>query len=257
MNEQAVVIVSFGTSVPEARADITAVEEALAAAVPGCVCVRAFTSPTIRRILLSRGEDVPGLTGALERLAAEGVGRVVVQPTLLLYGYEYDKLKSEVEAMAGRFTSLTVGRPLLSDSGDLRRFAFQLARDHPEEEGAVTVFMGHGTEHFAGAVWPALQTALRLLGRTDLYVGAMAGWPGVEDILSQLAPGGPRRVHLLPLMLAAGHHVRHDMAGDWKLRLEEAGHAVGCAFTGLGRREWVREMYRERLAETVEENRTQ
>ena len=252
MNEQAVVITSFGTSVPEARADITAVEEALSAAVPGCVCVRAFTSPTSRRVLMSRGEDVPSLTGALERLAAQGAGHVVVQPTLLLYGYEYDKLKSEAEALAGRFTSLTVGRPLLSDSGDLRRFALHLARDHPAEEGTVTVFMGHGTEHFAGTAWPALQTALRLLGRTDLYVGAMGGWPGVEDILRQLEPGGPRKIHLLPLMLAAGHHAKNDMAGDWKPRLEEAGHTAACSFTGLGRREWVQEMYREHLAETVD-----
>lgn len=249
MNGQAVVIASVGTSVPEALADITAVEDALSAAAPGCV--RAFTSPAIRRILKSRGEDVPGLTGVLERLAAEGVGRVVVQPTLLLYGYEYDKLKSEAEALADRFISLTVGCPLLSDSGSLRRFALHLSRDHPAEKGAVTVFVGHGTEHFAGAAWPALQTALRLLGRTDLYVGAMGGWPGLEDILRQLEPGGPRRVYLLPLMLAAGHHVRRDMAGEWKPRLEAEGYDVACSFTGLGRRKWVQEMYREHLAETI------
>ena len=86
--KQTLVIASFGTSVPEARVSITAVEEALAAAAPEYTCIRAFTSPTIRRILKGRGEDIPGLTEALERLAAEDVRRVIVQPTHLLYGYE-------------------------------------------------------------------------------------------------------------------------------------------------------------------------
>ena len=111
MREQAVVITSFGTSVPEARAGITAVEETLAAAAAGCKCVRAFTSPTIRRILKQRGEDVPGPAEALERLAAEGVRRVIIQPTHLLYGYEYDKLKAEAESFADRFGSVVMGRP--------------------------------------------------------------------------------------------------------------------------------------------------
>ena len=92
MNEQAVVIASFGTSVPEAQVSITLVEEALATVAKDWTCVRAFTSPTIRRILRERGEDIPSLTEALERLLADGIRRVIVQPTHLLYGYEYDKI---------------------------------------------------------------------------------------------------------------------------------------------------------------------
>ena len=247
MSRQALVITSFGTSVPEARISITAVEEVLAAAAPEHICVRAFTSPTIRCILKGRGEDVPSLTEALERLAEEGIQRVIVQPTHLLYGYEYDKLKAEAEALAYRFEAVVVGRPLLADNSDLQRFANNLSQDHPAEPGAVTVFMGHGMEHFANAAYPALQTALHLLGRADLYVGTVEGWPGLEDILRQLEPGGPRRIDLLPLMLVAGDHARNDMAGEWKSRLGSAGHAVACSFAGLGQRAWVQEMYRERL----------
>lgn len=251
MNKQAVIITSFGTSVPEARAGITAVEETLSAAAPGCVCVRAFTSPTIRRILKSRGEDVPSLAQALERLAAEGVRRVAVQPTHLLYGFEYDKLKAEAEGLSGRFEAVTVGRPLLADNGDIQRFACHLSRNHPAEAGTATVFMGHGTEHFANAAYPALQTALNLLGRKDIYIGTVEGWPGLEDVIRQLEPGGPRKVELLPLMLVAGDHARNNMDGNWKSRLEDAGHTVACSFTGLGQLAWVREMYRERLAELL------
>lgn len=135
MNEQVVVITSFGTSVPEARAGITAVEEALSAAAPGYTCLRAFTSSTIRRILKGRGEDVPSLTEALEHAAAAGARRVIVQPTHLLYGNEYDKLKAEADAMAGRFETMAVGRPLLADNDGIQRFARHLSLDHPAEEG--------------------------------------------------------------------------------------------------------------------------
>ena len=88
---------------------------------------------------------------------------------------------------------------------------------------------------------------MNLLGRKDLYVGTVEGWPDLEDILLQLEPGGPRKVDLLPLMLVAGDHARNDMAGEWKSRLEQAGHRVSCSFVGLGQLVWVQEMYRERL----------
>lgn len=251
MSEQALIVVSFGTSVPEARSSISAVEEALSAAAPGRTFVRAFTSPTIRRILKGRGEDVPGLTEALEQLAAAEVRQVIVQPTHLLYGYEYSKLAAEAGALAGRFDSLTIGRPLLADNRDIQRFAHHLSLDHPAEAGRATVFMGHGTEHFANAVYPALQTALNFLGRSDICIGTVEGWPGLEDILRQLEPGGARRIDLLPLMLVAGDHAKNDMAVEWKSRLEAAGHTVVCSFTGLGELPWVQEMYRERLVKLL------
>ena len=245
--KNALVITSFGTSVPEARSGIAAVEEVLAAALPGCLWVRAFTSPTIRRILKSGGEEVPSLTEALEQLSAANVRQVIVQPTHLLYGYEYDKLKAEAASLEARFETLTVGRPLLADNRDIQRFAYHLSQNHPARAEGAAVFMGHGTEHFANAVYPALQTALHFLGRNDIYIGTVEGWPGLEDILRQLEPGGARRIDLLPLMLAAGDHARNDMAVEWKSRLEGAGHTVVCSFTGLGELPWVQEMYRERL----------
>ena len=174
---------------------------------------------------------------------------VIVQPTHLLYGYEYDKLKVEAEALGGKFESLVVGCPLLANNSDIQRFAHRLAQDHPAETGTATVFMGHGTEHFANAAYPALQTALALLGRDDIYIGTVEGWPGLEDILRQLDPGGVREIRLLPLMLVAGDHAQNDMAGAWKTRLEQAGYTVGCSFTVPGELPWVQEMYRERLEE--------
>ena len=249
MMKQALVITSFGTSVPEARGSIEMVEKALTEAAAGYTAVRAFTSPTIRRILAGRGETIPSLTGALEQLHSAGVNRVVVQPTHLLYGYEYDKLKAEAEEFSGRFEALKVGKPLIADNHDILRFAQRLAEAHPQRDGAAAVYMGHGTEHFANAVYPALQTALSLAGRSDICIGTVEGWPGLEDILHQLKT--PCKVTLLPLMLVAGDHARKDMAVDWKEALEQAGHTVQCGFTGLGELAWVREMYQERLAEAL------
>ena len=179
----------------------------------------------------------------------EGMDRVVVQPTHLLYGYEYDKLRAEAERFSGCFETLSTGRPLLADNNDILCFAEKLAETHPAQEGAAVVYMGHGTEHFANAVYPALQTALHLAGRDDIYIGTVEGWPGLEDILRQLKT--PSRVALLPLMLVAGDHARNDMDIDWRQRLEQAGHSVTCAFTGLGELAWVQKMYQDRLSETL------
>lgn len=219
--------------------------------MPSYTCVRVFTSPVIRRILADREENVPSLTEALEQLRRNGTRRVVVQPAHLLSGYEYGKLKTEALAIADSFESLTVGSPLLADSRDILAFAARLSRNHPAAMGETTVFMGHGTEHFAGMAYPALQTALRLMGRDDIYIGVMNGWPGLEDVICQLKADGQRQIHLLPLLLTAGKHVRRELAVEWKERLELAGHTVRCSFAGLSELPWVREMYREKLLDVL------
>ena len=247
------VLVSFGTSVPEARRAVTAVEDILRRTAPDWEAVRAFTSPTIRRILAKRGEEVPSLPEALEQLRSRGVRRAAVQPTHLLYGFEYDKLRSEAEALSAGFDVLSVGRPLLADTADLLRFAAGLAGMYPREEGGAVVLMGHGTEHFANAVYPALQTALRLVGREDVLVGTVEGWPELDEVIEQLKTTPHRQVKLVPLMLVAGDHARNDMSVAWKGALERAGHRVRCGFTGLGELAWVQDMYREKVLETLEQ----
>ena len=107
------------------------------------------------------------------------------------------------------------------------------------------MYMGHGTGHAANAVYSALQTALNQAGRSDIYVGTVEGWPGLAEILQMLK--APCKVRLLPLMLVAGDHARKDMAVVWKKELEQAGHMVQCAFTGLGELSWVQGMYQDKL----------
>ena len=247
--KQALVMLSFGTSIPEARNSIEAVEKALEKAAAGYTVVRAFTSPTIRRILAERGEMVPSLTETLEQLHSEGMDRVVIQPTLLLYGYEYDKLKTEAEAFSDHFEKLVVGKPLFTSNRDILQFAEKISETNPPQEGTAVVYMGHGTEHFANAVYPALQTALYLAGRSDICIGTVEGWPGLAEVHRMLK--APLNVKLLPLMLVAGNHAKNDMVIDWKQSLEQAGHSVQCEFIGLGELGWVQEMYKDRLLDVL------
>ena len=253
--KKAVVCVSFGTSVPAGRENITAVENVLRRAAQDRMFISAFTSPTIRRILRERGETVYSPAEALEALRSRGVTEVLLQPTHILRGHEYDKLKREAAPWREKFDALRVGRPLLSDTEDLRALAAGLSAAYPQQNGETLVLFGHGTDHAADLVYPALQTAFRLAGRTDVLVGTVEGWPAFGDVLAQLRARSGKTVHLVPLMLVAGDHALNDMAGDgpdsWKSRLEAEGFAVRASLRGLGVMPAVQAMYRAHLEEEL------
>lgn len=252
--KQALLVVSFGTSVAQTRACITAVEDILLEQAPDRDFFRAFTSPTIRRKLAQRGEDILSLKEALEQIEAMGYQDVIVQPTHMLYGIEYDKIKKETDWFSFRFERFALGKPLLADTEDLQYLALTLMRHYPAQEDEATVFMGHGTEHFANAVYPALQTAFSLAGRDDIFVGTVEGWPGFADVRKQVA-GQYKKAHLIPLMLVAGDHACNDMAGEdddsWKSQLEADGVQVRCTMRGLGEMEDVRLLYRKHMQELL------
>lgn len=249
--KQAVVCVSFGTSVPTGRADIAAVEEVLRQTVRDRVFVSAFTSGVIRRILQGRGETVYSVPEALEVLRQQGVAQVLLQPTHILWGNEYDKMRREAEPWRDRFERLDFGRPLLTDTGDLQTLAAGLSEAYPPRDGEALVLFGHGTDHAANQIYPALQTTFALAGRGDVLVATVEGWPGFDELLAQLRARDERRVHLVPLMLVAGDHALNDMAGaepeSWKSRLEAAGFSVRATLRGLGLLPQVQAMYRAHL----------
>lgn len=249
--KQALLVISFGTAVPQTRVNIEAVEQALKTELPQRDFFRAFTSPTIRRILARRGEIVPSLEEALEQLKALGYEDVIVQPTHVLYGFEYDKIRDTINSFTGQFEKLTLGRPLLASHEDLCALAqIVIQYYHPAD---ALVLLGHGTEHFANMVYPALQTALRLQGSGNTYIGTVEGWPRIDDVMAQLKKDGRKEVLIAPLMLVAGDHALHDMAGEdedsWKSRLESAGFSVTCHMEGLGILPAVQELYRKHLRE--------
>ncbi len=184
MEQTALLIVSFGTSVEETRKKtIGALEEELKRAFPHLPAHRAYTSPTIRRILAKRGEQVPSPEEAMEQLAAQGVRTLYIQPTHLICGEEYHALSQKAAEKAGLFERVALGRPLLYDMDDCRRAAEALLEGFSTEEGEALVFMGHGTEHPANATYPAIGYIFHLLGRRDVFVGTVEGWPRGEDVL--------------------------------------------------------------------------
>ena len=153
--KQAVVCVSFGTSVPAGRENITAVENVLRHSAQDRIFISAFTSGVIRRILKERGETVYSVAEALEELWKQGVTEVLVQPTHILCGHEYDKLKREAEPWRDKFDALRIGRPLLTDTGDLQTLAAVLSAAYPHQAGETLVLFGHGTDHAANLIYPA------------------------------------------------------------------------------------------------------
>ena len=247
--KKALVIVSFGTTYERARRSIDAVERALAQAAEGYDVFRAYTSSVVRKVLKSRGEIVPSLEEALEKLANESYDTVFVQPTHLLCGNEYDeKIRASYMRYAGRFLRGGIGKPLIANNDDLLKLAEILAALKPDDADAL-LLMGHGTTHFANMVYPAMQTALRLQGHPNVVVGTVEGWPTLENAIDELRALGAKHIELRPMMLVAGDHAQNDMAGDdadsWKSHLTAAGFDVHCTVEGLGELEDVQRLYNE------------
>lgn len=255
--KSALLIVSFGTTQEQARqGEIGGVEEALRRRCPELPLARAYTSPTIRRILARRGAAVPSLEEALEEQRSAGVERLYILPTHLLPGYEYDGIAAAVERFRPRFQDLRLAPPLMGDTEMVRALAKVLMDRWPKEAGRFIVLVGHGTAHPGNLVYPALQGIFDLAGREDFFVGTIEGWPGPEDLLSAVKRQKARRVLLAPLLLTAGVHAREDIAGpepeSWKSRLEAAGLSVETALEGLGRLPGVQGLYVRRLEQILE-----
>ncbi len=253
--KKAVVCVSFGTSVPAGRENITAIENVMRQEAHDRIFVSAFTSSVIRRVLKERGEAVYSVAEALEELWKQGAAEVLVQPTHILCGHEYDKMRREAEPWRDKFESLRFGRPLLANTADLQRLAAGLSAAYPARAGEALVLFGHGTDHAANLTYPALQTAFFLAGRQDVLVGTVEGWPAFQDVLGQLRAQEEKSVHLVPLMLVAGDHALHDMAGEdpesWQSQLEAEGFSVRATLRGLGLLPEVQAMYRAHLEEAL------
>lgn len=253
--KQALICASFGTTVENGRLDLLSVENALHDAAGNCEFACAVTSRVIRKRLAMRGQMTESLPEVLQRLCDAGYTEVAVQPTHLLYGYEYDKIKAEIVPYMARFERLALGKPLLADTTDLQAVARAVGQSYPAQEGEALVLMGHGTEHFAGVVYPALQSAFALQQRKDVFVATVEGWPDLDQVLPVLRASGLRKVHLVPLLLVAGDHACHDMAGEapesWKSRLEAEGLAVRCTLKGLGRLPEIQALYCAKLKELL------
>lgn len=237
-----VLVVSFGTSYNDNRAlTIGALEEAVAKAFPDHEMRRAFTSSIIINKLHARdGERIDNVTQALYRLLADGVKDVIVVPTHVMQGYEYDDTIAEIKPFVDKFESLKVSSGLLMSDEDYTTVA-QILVDHTEDanqEDTAIVWMGHGTSHAANATYGKMDQVLKDLGHSNYYIGTVEGTPTLEDTLAAAQAGNYSKVVLLPFMIVAGDHANNDMSGDepdsWKSQFEAAGFEVECRLEGMG-----------------------
>ena len=251
IGEKELLVVSFGTSYNDSRRlTIGAIEAAMAEAFPDWSVRRAFTSQIIIDHVASRdGVAIDNVTQALDRAADNGVKTLVVQPTHLMNGLEYEELMSTLAEYSDAFESISVGQPLLTDDEDFQAVMEAIVAataDYDDGQTAIC-FMGHGTEHDANGVYAKLQQLLTDSGYANYYIGTVEAEPTLEDLLASVGQGDYSRVVLLPLMVVAGDHANNDMAGDedgsWRLAFEDAGYQVECVLTGLGEMEAIQDLF--------------
>ena len=238
--QKEILVVRLGTSYEETRKKtIDQIENDMAEAFPAYAIYRAWTSGMIRAKLLKRdGIRIYDVREALEAMAADGIREVVVQPTHVINGIENDQMKADVAAYADRFARIGIGTPVLTTARDSKCVIDAIVKElHPAEDEAL-VLMGHGTEHYADAVYAALDYQFKDLEHSNIFMGTVEGYPTLESVMRLVKKAGYQKVILAPFMIVAGDHANNDLAGDeedsWKSIFERAGFSVRCVLKGLG-----------------------
>lgn len=281
IGENEILVVSFGTSFNDSRAkDIGGIEKTIAAAYPDWSVRRAFTAQIIINHVQARDNaPIDNMQQALDRAVANQVKNIVIQPTHLMHGAEYDEMKEVVEAYADKFQSVAISEPLLGTVGTtaeevnadketvaeavtaeaVKEAGFD-SLDAAKEAGVAFVFMGHGTSHTAKVSYTQMQNQMVQLGYDNVWIGTVEGEPeetACESVIDAVAKEGYKKVVLRPLMVVAGDHANNDMAGDeddsWKSMFNASGkfESVDTQIAGLGRIEAIQKLYVSHLAEVI------
>ena len=273
IGENELLVVSFGTSFNDSRAeDIKGIEDALAEAFPDWSVRRAFTAQIIINHVQARDDEkIDNMQQALDRAVANGVKNLVVQPTHLMHGAEYDEMVEAIDAYKDKFESVAIAEPMLGEVGDdatvinddkaavaqaitdeaVKEAGYD-SMEAAAEDGTAFVFMGHGTSHTANVTYDQMQTQMEKLGFTNAFIGTVEGEPedtACDEVINKVKDAGFKKVILRPLMVVAGDHANNDMAGDdddsWKSMFEASGDfdEIDCQIEGLGRIDAVEQLY--------------
>ena len=281
IGEKEILVVSFGTSFNDSRvADIKGIEDALQEAYPEWSVRRAFTAQIIINHIQARdGECIDNVDQALERAVANGVKQLVVQPTHLMHGAEYDELMDSVETYKDQFESVKVAEPLLGEVGedaavvntDKEAVAKAITAEavskagydsleSAKEDGTAFVFLGHGTSHTAKVSYSQMQTQMQNLGYENVFIGTVEGEPeetACEAVIEAVSEAGYKKVVLRPLMVVAGDHANNDMAGDdedsWKSMFISSGKfdSVDTQIEGLGMIPEIQKIYVDHTSDVI------
>ena len=273
IGDNELLVVSFGTSFNDSRtADIGGIEKALQTAYPDWSVRRAFTAQIIINHVQARDDEkIDNMDQALQRAVDNGVKNLVVQPTHLMHGAEYDELTEAVESYKDKFESVTIAEPLLGEVGDSAdavnddkkavaeaitaeavKTAGYDSLEVAEADGTAFVFMGHGTSHTAKISYSQMQSQMNDLGYDNVFIGTVEGKPedtACEAVIEKIKEAGYKKVVLRPLMVVAGDHANNDMAGDdedsWKSQFEASGafDKIDTQIAGLGEIAAIQDLY--------------
>ena len=273
IGEKELLVVSFGTSFNASRAaDSGGVEKALQAANPDWSVRRAFTAQIIINHVQARDDEkIDNMDQALERAVKNGVKELVVQPTHLMHGAEYDELTEAVNNYKDKFESVKIAEPLLGEVGadateinadkaavaeaitaEAVKTAEYDSLDAAAEDSTAFVFMGHGTSHTAKISYSQMQTQMEQLGYKNVFIGTVEGEPeetSCENVIEKVKEAGYKNVILRPLMVVAGDHANNDMAGDdddsWLSQFEASENfdSVKTQIAGLGEIDAIQQLY--------------
>ena len=273
IGDNELLVVSFGTSFNDSRVkDIKGIEDALQAAYPDWSVRRAFTAQIIINHVQARdGEKIDNMQQAMDRAVANGVKNLVVQPTHLMHGAEYDEMMEMIDDYRDKFESVAVAEPLLGEVGadatvineDKEAVAKAVTAEAvatagydsveaAAKDGTAFVFMGHGTSHTAKISYSQMQTVMQTLGYDNVFIGTVEGEPestSCENVIEAVKAAGYTKVVLRPLMVVAGDHANNDMAGadedSWLSQFEASGafDSVDCQIAGLGGVADVEQLY--------------
>ena len=282
IGENELLVVSFGTSFNDSRAeDIKGIEDKLQEAYPDWSVRRAFTAQIIINHVEARDNEViDNMQQALDRAVANGVKNLVVQPTHLMHGAEYDEMTEAIDGYKDKFESVAIAEPMLGEVGDDatvinddKKAVAQAITDEAckeagydsmeaaAEDGTAFVFMGHGTSHTANVTYDQMQSQMDNLGFKNAFIGTVEGEPEdteCQAVIAKVKDAGFKKVVLRPLMVVAGDHANNDMAGDdddsWKSQFDASGafDSVDCQIAGLGRIEAVEDLYVEHTKAAID-----
>lgn len=282
IGENELLVVSFGTSYNDSRVqDIKGIEDALKEAYPDWSIRRAFTAQIIINHIQARdGEAIDNMQQALDRAVNNGVKNLVVQPTHLMHGAEYDEMVEAIEEYQDKFETVVVAEPLLGEVGDdaavinedkatvaeaisdeaVKEAGFE-SMEAAAEAGTAFVYLGHGTSHTAKVTYSQMQTQMEELGYKNAFIGTVEGEPedtSCEAVIEKVKEAGYKNVILRPLMVVAGDHANNDMAGSeedsWKSMFEASGNfdSVTAQIAGLGRSDAVKQLYVEHTKTAID-----
>jgi sirohydrochlorin cobaltochelatase len=249
-DKAAILLVSFGTTHDDTRAvTIDALYDKVKKAYPQITVARSFTSRIILRRLKARGIEFDTPIEAMLKLRAEGITHLVVQSTNIIEGEEMESLRRDVETMKPFFKEIRVGTPLLYSTEDALHVMEILTRRHPvnEKQKEHVLFVGHGTEGPATAIYSQLDYMMKVAGNKNFHVATIEGYPTQDDALRLIQAAKGKKVTLVPLMFVAGDHAKNDISVDWKEALEAESLKVQLCIEGLGEIPEIQDVFMEHL----------